>query len=61
MPLNLIAAGLAAAKTRKVITTYSDGTTREHLTATEAQARNWAVGERRKIGKGPRPHFIIGG
>ena len=47
----LIAKALAAPKTHKVITTYADGQTKEHLTASLAQANNWAIGERRKIGR----------
>lgn len=46
----LIVAALAAPKTHKVVTTFDDGSTLEHLTASEAQANNWATGERRKVG-----------
>lgn len=45
----LIAAALAAPKTHKVITTYVDGSVKEHLTRSAATAENWAIGERRKI------------
>lgn len=38
-------------KAFRVVTSYADGRTREHLTATRGQADNWAVGERRKIGR----------
>lgn len=47
----LIAAALAAPKTHKVVTSYADGSTKEHLTASVSQANNWATGERRKIGR----------
>jgi hypothetical protein len=47
----LITAALAAPKTHKVVTTYADGATREHLTRSEATAEMYAVGERRKVGK----------
>lgn len=48
---NLIAAALAAPKTHKVVTTYGSGAMKEHLTRSMATAENWAVGERRKIGR----------
>jgi phage-related baseplate assembly protein len=51
MTLPHIAAALAAPKTHKVLTTYADGTVKEHLTASLAQANNWAIGESRKIGR----------
>lgn len=47
----LIVAALAAPKTHKVVTTYSDGETLTHPTRSEAAAENWAIGERRKIGR----------
>jgi hypothetical protein len=47
----LIAAALSAPKTHKVVTTYADGSTKGHLTAGVAQANNWAIGERRKVGR----------
>lgn len=34
-----------------VVTKYADGSERSHNTATEAQAKNFAIGERRKIGR----------
>jgi hypothetical protein len=47
----LIAKALAAPKTHKAVTLYEDGSAKEHLTASLAQAKNWAIGERRKIGR----------
>ncbi len=47
----LIAAALAAPKTHTVLTTYADGAIKQHQTASLAQANNWAVGERRKLGR----------
>ena len=47
----LIAAALAAPKTHKVVTTYDDGTNRIHETRSEQTAENYAIGERRKIGR----------
>lgn len=47
----LIAAALAMPKTHRVVTTYADGTTRQHETRNLASAENHAVGERRKIGR----------
>ena len=49
--MDLIATRLAAPKSFKVVTTYADGTTREHRTETIGQANNHAIGERRKIGR----------
>ena len=49
--MDLIAARLAAPKSFKVVTTYADGATREHQTETIGQANNYAIGERRKIGR----------
>lgn len=34
-----------------VVTRFADGAERRHETATEGQARNYAVGESRKIGR----------
>lgn len=47
----LIAAALVAPMTHKVVTTYDDGRTKEHQTRNLAAAKNWAIGERRKIGR----------
>lgn len=47
----LIAAALAMPKTHAVVSTYADGSTYRHETASLAQAENWAIGERRKIGR----------
>ena len=41
---------MSAPKTHKVVTSYADGRVREHLTASMAQAENFATGERRKVG-----------
>lgn len=41
---------MLAPKTHKVVTAYADGRVREHLTASMAQAENFAIGERRKVG-----------
>lgn len=46
----LIAAQLAKPMTHTVVTTYADGTTKEHQTRGEREAANWAIGERRLIG-----------
>lgn len=46
----IIAKRLEAPKAFRVVTKYDNGTERAHCTETEAQAQNWAVGERRKIG-----------
>lgn len=46
-----IAAALAMPKTHCVVSTYADGATNRHETASLAQAQNWAIGERRKIGR----------
>jgi hypothetical protein len=42
---------LARPLTHRVVTTYADGNTKSHDTRGAAQAENWAVGERRKIGR----------
>jgi len=47
----LIAARLAAKKNFKVLTTYADGAMKTHETETMGQAENWAIGERRKVGR----------
>lgn len=47
----LISDRLAAPKTHKVVTTYEDGSAKEHSTASLAQAKNWAIGENRKVGR----------
>lgn len=47
----LIAASLASPKTHAVLTAYADGTVKRHETRSLAAAENWAVGERRKIGR----------
>lgn len=47
----MIAAALAKPKTHIVVSTYADGATYKHETASLAQAENWAIGERRKIGR----------
>jgi hypothetical protein len=38
-------------KAWRVTTHYADGSTMVHDAALEVQAQNWAVGERRKIGR----------
>lgn len=50
-PNAIIAAALAAPKTHKVVTTYADGTVKEHQTRSEQTAEMFAIGERRKIGR----------
>lgn len=47
----IIAAQLAKPMTHVVLTAYADGTVKRHETRGLAQAENWAIGERRKIGK----------
>lgn len=49
--LDLITAAAAAPMTHVVITTYADGTAKRHETRSAGAAENWAVGERRKIGR----------
>lgn len=49
--LDRIAAAHAAPKTHAVVTTYADGATVRHETASLKQAENHAVGPRRYIGK----------
>jgi len=50
-PHPLIARMMAMPKTRSVVTRFADGTERRHDVATQGQAENYAIGERRKIGK----------
>lgn len=38
-------------KAYAVVTRFADGAERRHETATEGQANNYAIGERRKIGR----------
>lgn len=47
----LIAAQLAKPLTHSVITKFEDGTSRNHDVRSMAQAENYAVGERRKVGR----------
>ncbi len=47
----LIKAALDAPKTHVVVSTYADGKTHRHETRSAATAENFAVGERRKIGR----------
>jgi len=47
----LIAAALSAPKTHAVVTRFADGGERRHETRDAASAENYAVGERRKIGR----------
>lgn len=49
--LDLIAKLQAMPKTLAVVTRFVDGNERRHAVATRGQAENYAVGERRKIGK----------
>ena len=49
--LALINAALAAPKTHAVLTTYASGNVRRHETRSAGSAENYAVGERRKIGR----------
>lgn len=49
--LDLVAANLAKPMTHVVTTTYANGTIKRHETRSAAQAENWAVGERRKLGR----------
>lgn len=46
-----IAAALAMPMTHVVVSSYEDGATYRHETRSLAQAENWAIGERRKIGR----------
>lgn len=49
--MSLINAALAAPKTHAVLTIYENGKVRRHETRSAATAENYAVGERRKIGR----------
>lgn len=49
--MNLINAALSAPKTHAVVTTYDCSMVRRHETRSMATAENFAVGERRKIGR----------
>lgn len=49
--MDRIAAALAAPKTHAVVTEYACGKVRRHETRNAAAAENFAVGERRKIGR----------
>lgn len=49
--MDTIAAHLAKPLTHKVVTIYADGASKEHFTRSLAAANNWAIGERRKIGR----------
>ena len=49
--MDIIAAALAAPKTHKVVTRYDNGSERTHETRSAQTAENFAVGERRKIGR----------
>lgn len=48
---SLIAAQIAKPITHHVVTTYDDGETLTHPTRSAGAAENWAIGERRKIGR----------
>jgi hypothetical protein len=48
---SLIAAQLTKPITHHVVTTWSDGETLTHPTTSDSAAENWAIGERRKIGR----------
>ncbi len=48
---NLIAARLTAPKKFEVVTLFADGTSRSHKTEKRGQAENYAVGEKRKVGR----------
>lgn len=50
-PPPLIAAALASPKTHAVLTTYACGKVKRHETRSVATAENFAIGERRKIGR----------
>ena len=47
----LISRMQAMPKAFEVVTLFADGTSRSHEAATRGQADNYAVGERRKIGR----------
>ena len=48
---DFLARMLARPLTHKVVTHFADGTTREHTCQSLGGANNYAVGEKRKIGK----------
>lgn len=48
---SLIAAQSSKPATHHVVTVYSDGETYTHLVRSASAAENWAIGERRKIGR----------
>ncbi|MBY5863238.1 hypothetical protein [Rhizobium leguminosarum] len=50
-PHPLVAAMLAKPITHEVVTTFADGTERRFGVRSNAQGENYAVGERRKIGR----------
>lgn len=47
----LVAAMLAKPITHDVVTTFADGSTRRFGVRSAAQGENYAIGERRKIGR----------
>lgn len=47
----LLARRLAAPKQFEVVTLFADGSSRKFETETRAQAENYAVGEKRKVGR----------
>ncbi len=47
----LLARRLAAPRRFEVVTLFADGTSRHFETETRGQAENYAVGEKRKVGK----------
>lgn len=49
--LDLIAREMAKPMTHVVLTRYADGAVKRHETRGAKQAENWAIGERRKIGR----------
>lgn len=49
--LNLIAAQMAQPLTHRVSTVYAGGAVKHHDVRNLGAANNWAVGERRKIGR----------
>lgn len=49
--LDLIAANLTKPMTHRVTTTYECGKVRTHDVRSAGAAKNWATGERRKIGR----------
>lgn len=51
LPHPLIAAALAMPMTHRVVTLYADGGKRIHETRNHAAAENYAIGERRKMGR----------